>query len=104
MTPSLPFCALSDRSSPAAPAGRPCTVRSGHQPSRGPLDESSQVTSDADDPLLAPYRPVRQVGRGDAPWPGLLVRLESGDSRMLVDSEELPDGWSGWRADPEGHL
>lgn len=62
------------------------------------------MTSTADDRLLAPYRAVRRVGAGDAPWPGMLVRLGSGDCRMLVDAQSVGADWAGWRAEPDGHV
>ena len=62
------------------------------------------MTSAADDRLLSPYRPVRRVTAGDVPWSGLLVRLDSGESRVLVDSAELPGDWPGWTSPPDGHL
>ncbi|GAA1951604.1 hypothetical protein [Microbacterium deminutum] len=62
------------------------------------------MTSAAADRLLAPYRPVRRVGATDVPWAGMLVRLASGESRVLVDAQGLGRDWEGWRADPEGHL
>jgi len=59
----------------------------------------------ADDLLLAPYRPVRRVGApADGPWPGMLVRLESGQSLVLVDADALGSEWAGWDAAPDGHV
>ncbi|MET0741361.1 MAG: hypothetical protein ABWZ26_07405 [Candidatus Nanopelagicales bacterium] len=62
------------------------------------------MTTEADERLLAPYRPVRRVGIDDVPWPGMLVRMAGGESRVLVDVSEFADGWAGWVADPEGHI
>jgi hypothetical protein len=62
------------------------------------------VTSDADDRLLAPYRQVRRLAQGDAPWPGMLVRLAAGGSLMLVDAQEFGAEWAGWRSPVDGHV
>ncbi len=63
------------------------------------------MTFAADERLLAPYRPVRRVSAGDdAPWAGLLVRLASGESRILVDAVTFDHDWPGWKAPPDGHL
>ena len=63
------------------------------------------MTSTSDDRLLTPYRAVRRVSAGDgAPWPGLLVRLASGESRILVDAREFAADWAGWLAPVDGHL
>ncbi|MFB8147197.1 hypothetical protein ACFC1W_10685 [Microbacterium sp. NPDC056003] len=57
------------------------------------------------DALRAPYRPVRPVGAADdGPWPGLLVGLESGERRVLVDAKVLGREWKGWDAPPHGHV
>ncbi|TQJ32118.1 hypothetical protein [Microbacterium sp. SLBN-146] len=57
------------------------------------------------DQLLAPYHPVRRIVAGtEAPWPGLIVRTDSGDTTVMIDAADLPSGWAGWSADPEGHL
>ena len=57
------------------------------------------------DALRAPYRPVRPVGAADdAPWPGLLVGLPSGERRVLVDAKTLGSEWRGWDAAPHGHV
>lgn len=54
---------------------------------------------------MAPYRPVRRIGAGDdVPWAGLLVKLTSGESRVLVDAGEFDAEWAGWGASPDGHL
>ena len=67
--------------------------------------QTSGVTSAADDRLLTPYRAVRRVTAGDgAPWTGLLVRLSSGESRILVDARAFDSGWAGWLAPVDGHL
>ena len=63
------------------------------------------MTSDDDDRLLAPYRGVRRVvAPDDGPWPGLLVRMSSGEAAVLVSTTDLPDEWSGWDASTTGHL
>lgn len=57
------------------------------------------------EPLTAPYRPVRPVSApDDAPWPGMLVCLDSGDRRVLVDATVLGTGWRGWDASADGHV
>lgn len=67
--------------------------------------QTAMVTSTADDRLLAPYRAVRRVSAGDdGPWSGLLVRLESGESRVLVDAHGFEPGWAGWTAPADGHV
>lgn len=67
--------------------------------------KTSDVTSEPDDRLLAPYRPVRRVSAGeDVPWSGLLVRLASGEPRILVDAGQFEDDWAGWHAPPDGHV
>ena len=39
-----------------------------------------------------------------APWSGMLVRLASGESRILVDAREFDAQWAGWLAPADGHL
>lgn len=59
----------------------------------------------SDDRVLRPHHAVRHVAAGsDAPWPGLLVRTEAGESRLLVDSALLGSHWKGWSAARDGHL
>lgn len=54
---------------------------------------------------MRPYRTVRHVAAGpEAPWAATLVRLESGESRFLVDAVLLPAGWGGWDAGANGHV
>lgn len=55
-------------------------------------------------PLLRSYRPVRRVDATSAPWPGEVVRDPDGAAWLLVDAEELGDGWSGWHAAESEHL
>lgn len=51
------------------------------------------------------YRVIRAVrARDDGPWPGLLVRVASGESFVLVDADDLGPQWSGWDAAPDGHV
>lgn len=57
------------------------------------------------DRLLGPYHAVRRIIAGaEAPWPGLIVRMDSGDTAVMIDATDLPSGWAGWSADPDGHL
>ena len=58
-----------------------------------------------DDSLRTPYRSVRPVtAPADGPWAGMLTRLGSGESRVLVDAATLGGAWLGWRAAPDGHV
>lgn len=57
------------------------------------------------DQLLAPYHSVRRVTAGpEAPWPGVIVRIDAGDTAVMIDAEHLGSGWAGWSADSDGHL
>lgn len=59
----------------------------------------------ANERLLEPYRVVRRVTAGvDAPWPGTLVRLADGRSRVLTDASVFDDSWPGWHASEGGHV
>ncbi|WP_157525334.1 hypothetical protein [Microbacterium yannicii] len=58
-----------------------------------------------DGSLRSPYRAVRTVrAPDDGPWPGVLVRTATGDTRVLVDTAVLSADWSGWDAAPGGHV
>ncbi|MEZ3161035.1 hypothetical protein AB1K54_10885 [Microbacterium sp. BWT-B31] len=60
---------------------------------------------DPDATLTSAYRPIRVLAGGDeSPWPGALVRTDSGDSTVLVDATRFDPAWPGWRADPDGHV
>lgn len=51
------------------------------------------------------YRVIRAVrARDDGPWPGALVRTESGDSFVLVGADVVGADWYGWDAAPDGHV
>ncbi len=55
--------------------------------------------------LLRGIRVIRQLnGAGDAPWPGTLVQVPSGETRLLVAATALGDDWAGWAAAPDGHV
>jgi len=63
------------------------------------------VTNAADVRLQRGYRVIRQMaGDAETPWPGALIRLPSGETAVAVDADVLGDGWSGWAADPAGHV
>jgi hypothetical protein len=101
---SLPFDAIGDGSSTAGRPDAASTVRRPLRVTAGERGDASRVTSDADRRLLQPFRPVRRMPAGDVPWSGMLVRLESGESLVLVDAGDVPQDWSGWRAAPDGHV
>lgn len=62
------------------------------------------MTTD-DAPLGRAYRAVRAVrAHEDGPWPGTLVRADDGSSCVLVEAGALGADWTGWGADPEGHI
>ncbi len=51
------------------------------------------------------YRVIRAVrARDDGPWPGALVRTESGESFVLVGADVVGADWFGWDAAPDGHV
>lgn len=54
--------------------------------------------------LLRSLRPVRRVDDTSAPWTGEVVRDPSGDACLLVDVNELGEGWAGWRIADSEHL
>lgn len=57
------------------------------------------------DALQHTWRPLRPVSAGsDAPWPGMLVRLASGDLGTVVDAHVLTPQWWGWDAAPAEHV
>ena len=87
LQPTFPGDAARLLPRPAAPGGSSTDRRRGRRGARPSSAETSSVTSDADERLLAPYRPVRRVARATTP-PGrdCSCGLPSGESRVLVDA------------------
>jgi hypothetical protein len=55
--------------------------------------------------LKTPYREVRPiVAPEDGPWTGMLTRLDSDDTCIMVDAESFPGSWRGWHSDQDGHV
>ena len=44
------------------------------------------------------------AGGADSPWPGALVCGPTGETSIAVDADSLGFDWTGWAAEPSGHL
>lgn len=44
------------------------------------------------------------AGGADSPWPGALVCGPMGETSIAVDAEALGRDWTGWAAEPSGHV